>query len=119
MAKHRLAHYLQKFSYTRFDDDEFLLRPFTLKLSEETAFALVKKFVSEKKVKDVKYDQIHHEIFVKYEDFEINYLFTTDDDRHTILSISTYAKKKGITYKKLLIAKEEITPILERYIESK
>lgn len=117
--KRRFSHYLQKFSYTRLDDDEFLLRPFVLKITEETAFQLIKHFLSSKTdIVEAKYEQIHHEIFIKYNTYEVNYLFTSDEEHRTILSISTYAKKKGISYKKLLETKNEIRPIFERFIES-
>lgn len=111
----RLNHHLQKFSYTRLDDYEVQLRPIFLNMNEQVAFRYLERHLKTTNL-NVKYDEIHHEIFVKEETCETTYLFTQDENNHAIISISTYAKKKGISYKKLLSVIEELKVLFSSYL---
>lgn len=113
----KFKRYRQKFSYTRLNDDvEFLLKPILLNLSEDLAFYKVEKYVSELKKDVIKVDREHHEIFLKEELYETTYLFTTDENKHALISVSTYANKKGISYKKLLDELSKLKEIFSSYL---
>lgn len=111
----KLNHRLQKFSYTRLDDSEFLLRPIFLNMSEKVAFKFLENHLRTTSL-NAKYDEDHHEIFVKENECETSYLFTTDENNHAIISISTYAKKRNISYKKLLDTIEALKKVFSSYL---
>lgn len=113
----KLNHRLQKFSYTRLDDSEFLLRPILLNMTEQVAFRYLEKHLKTTDL-NVKYDETHHEIFVKEDECETTYLFTMDENNHAIISVSTYAKKKNISYNKLLEVLEALKKLFSSYLIS-
>lgn len=115
----KLNHYLQKFSYTRLDDDQVELRPLILKVGELNAYSILERHIKENKLDNVVFDKTHHEIFIKNDLCEATFHFTNDEDGHAIVSISTYSEKKGVSYKELIKTKEEAVKVFESYIISK
>lgn len=112
----RLNHHLQKFSYTRIGDIEFQLTPIFLRMNEQVAFKYLERHLKTLNGPEIKYDEIHHEIFVKEENCEITYLFTQDENAHAIISVSTYAHKHGISYKRILKALEDLKELFSSYL---
>lgn len=113
----RLNHYLQKFSYTRLGDDEVELRPLNLRINEISAYSIVEDYLRKNiDVTNVKFDKIHHEIFVPSDEVEITYLFTNDEDGHALVSVTAYSEFKGVTYKKIIEVLKELKQLFSAYI---
>lgn len=113
----KLNHYLQKFSYTRLGDDENELRPINLRINEVSAYSIVEDYLRKNiDCSEVKFDKIHHEIFIPGDEVEITYLFTNDEDGHALISVTTYSEHKGVTYKKIQEVLSQLKQLFEAYI---
>lgn len=112
----KLKHKNQTFSYTRLDDDEFDLRPLLIKNSESFVFNKLEGYVKGLKSQKVILDKEHHEIFVKLDDVEINFILAMDENMHTLVSITTYSLFKGITYNKLLEVIDSIKKLFDGFL---
>lgn len=105
----------EKFSYTDFEN-EVELHPLHVKTNLETTFALLNEYVKDLKIPHTMIDSLRYEIFTKEADVETTYCLAQEEDETTFISVNTYAKKKGITYDRLLKTLENLRVFFALYI---
>ena len=113
----KLNYRLEKFSYTDIDSPEEIYHPLKLRINEKLIYqTLLSDILNNPAISELKYDDIHHEVYFKINKFAYTVLFLKNEDYSTLVSVTVFCKKRGKSRKALFEIMTKLNDLFATYM---